>query len=184
MTSTDNNSRITYTPVAKIIHAITALLVFVNIAWGLHMEHFPGYKHGQPEWNDLLFFHASVGALVFWLTLVRFVWRTKHQPPKEPETMPAWQKLASKLVHAALYIVLLALPLSGYVHRMAGNHPVSFWGMFNWPTLIDPNEPLRVLTDKIHIGLALTLITLLVLHLGAVVKHGFIDRDGILKRMF
>ena len=80
--------------------------------------------------------------------------------------------------------MLIALPLSGYIHRMAGNHPVSFWGIFNWPVLIDPNEPLRLLTDKIHVGLAFVLIALLVLHLGAVLKHTFIDRDGILKRMF
>ncbi len=184
MNTSDDNSRTTYTPVAKAIHAITALLVLLNIGWGLHMEHFPGYKHGQPDWNDLLFFHASIGALVFWLTVVRFVWRAKHQPPKEPAAMPAWQKVASKVVHGALYLVLLALPFSGYIHRMAGNHPVSFWGIFNWPMLIDPNEPLRLLTDKIHVALALILIALLVLHLGAVLKHTLIDRDGILKRMF
>jgi cytochrome b561 len=88
------------------------------------------------------------------------------------------------VVHGALYLVLLALPFSGYIHRMAGNHPVSFWGIFNWPMLIDPNEPLRLLTDKIHVALALILIALLVLHLGAVLKHTLIDRDGILKRMF
>ncbi len=184
MPSTDNTPQAAYTGVAKIIHLVTALLVIANIVWGLRMEHFPGYKHGQPEWNDLLFYHASLGALIFWLTAVRFVWRAKHQPPKEPATMPAWQKLAAKLVHGTLYLVLIALPLSGYIHRMAGNHPVSFWGIFNWPVLIDPNEPLRLLTDKIHVGLAFVLIALLVLHLGAVLKHTFIDRDGILKRMF
>lgn len=182
--ATDDQSRTTYTPGAKAIHGITALLVLLNLAWGLHMEHFPGYKHGAPEWNDLLFFHASIGALVFWLTVVRFVWRARHRPPEEPASMPAWQKTVSKLVHGAFYLVLLALPLSGYAHRMAGNHTVSFFGLFVWPTLISPDEPLRLLTDKIHVALACTLIALLVLHLGAVVKHTFIDRDGILKRMF
>lgn len=184
MATNDDQTRTSYTPTAKVIHGITALLVLLNIAWGLHMEHFPGYKHGQPEWNDLLFFHASIGALVFWLTLVRFVWRAKHRPPQEPAAIPAWQKTISSLVHRAFYLVLVALPVSGYVHRMAGNHPVSFWGVFNWPMLIDPSEPLRLLTDKIHVALAISLIALLVLHLGAVVKHTLIDRDGILKRMF
>jgi cytochrome b561 len=184
MNSSDNNSRKTYTPVAKAIHAITALLVLLNIAWGLRMEHFPGFKHGTPEWNEVLFFHASIGALVFWLTVVRFVWRAKHQPPKESASMPAWQKLASKMVHWTLYAVLLALPFSGYIHRLAGNHPISFFGVFNWPILIDPNEPLRLVTDKIHVGLAFLLMALLILHLGAVLKHTLIDRDGILKRMF
>ena len=184
MNSTDNTTSKTYTPTAKAIHAITALLVLLNLIWGLRMEHFPGYKHGSPEWNDLLFFHASMGALIFWLTLVRFVWRARHQPPKEPASMPAWQKRASKTVHWLLYGVLVALPFSGYVHRLSGNHPVSFFGMLNWPSLVVPNEPLRLLTDKIHVGLAFLLMTLLALHLGAVLKHTLIDRDGILRRMF
>jgi cytochrome b561 len=184
MNSTDNTFPTSYTPVAKAIHAITALLVLLNIAWGLHMEHFPGFKHGQPEWNDLLFVHASIGALIFWLTLVRFVWRVGHQPPQEPSSMPNWQKVISKIVHGIFYILLLALPLSGYVHRLSGNHAVSFWGLFNWPPLLEPNESLRLLTDKIHVGLACLLIALLALHLGAVIKHTVMDRDGILKRMF
>lgn len=178
------HSQLTYSTGAKIIHAVTALLVLINIGWGLHMEHFPGYKHGQPDWNDLLFYHASIGALIFWLTVVRVIWRAKHQPPEEPASMPIWQKTVAKLVHGALYFILLALPLSGYIHRLAGKHPVSFWGAFDWPILIDPNEPLRLLMDKIHVGLACALIALLVLHLGAVFKHTVIDRDGILKRMF
>ncbi|HEX8955084.1 MAG TPA: cytochrome b/b6 domain-containing protein, partial [Burkholderiaceae bacterium] len=109
--------------------------------------------------------------------------RAGHRPP-QPSAMPAWQKAVSRWVHRAFYLVLAALPLSGYTHRMAGNHPVSFWGVFNWPMLIDPSEPLRLLTDKIHVALAIALIGLLALHLGAVVKHTLIDRDGILKRMF
>jgi cytochrome b561 len=183
MPQNDKNSPATYTAIAKYIHWITALLIITNISWGLRMEHFPGYKHGQPEWNELLFYHASLGALIFWITAVRIVWRAKHQPPQVPVSLPAWQKVASKLVHGTLYLVMLALPLSGYIHRLAGNHPVSFWSAFDWPVLINPNEPLRLLTDKIHIALALFLIALILLHLGAVVKHVFIDRDGILKRM-
>ena len=184
MATTDDQFRATYTPTAKTIHGITALLVLVNLVWGLRMEHFPGYKHGSPEWNDLLFFHASMGALVFWLTIVRVFWRAKNRPPQEPAGMAAWQKTVSKIVHGAFYLILLGLPLSGYAHRMAGNHAVSFWGWFDWPMLMAPSEPLRLLTDKIHVALAITLIALLVLHLGAVLKHTFIDRDGLLKRMF
>jgi len=184
MQSNDNNIRATYTTGAKIIHIVTAILVLINIAWGLHMEHFPGYKHGQPEWNDLLFYHASLGALVFWLTVVRVVWRAIHKPPLERAFIPVWQKVASRTVHGAFYLILLFLPMSGYIHRLAGNHPVNFLGLFDWPVLISPNEPLRLLTDKIHVSLACLLIALIVLHLGAVIKHTFIDRDGILKRMF
>ena len=183
MKKNDNTPQATYTTVAKCIHWITALLVVVNILWGLHMEHFPGYKHGQAEWKELLFYHASLGALVFWLTAVRVVWRARHQPPPLPDTVPACQKVVSKLVHCAFYLVLLALPLSGYVHRLAGKHSVSFWGVFDWPVLIDPNEPLRLMSENIHVGLAFLLIALIALHLGAAVKHLFIDRDGILKRM-
>ena len=184
MPTAQNNIASTYSTGAKIIHAVTAILVLVNIGWGLHMEHFPGYPHGKPDWNDLLFIHASIGALVFWLTAVRVVWRATHQPPPPLATMPEWQKMVAKLVHGTLYLILLALPFSGYLHRLAGNHPVSLFGAFSWPMLIDPSEPVRVLMGQIHIGLACTLMVLLAVHVGAVIKHVVLDRDGLLKRMF
>lgn len=172
-----------YTRTAKALHWLVALFILTNLVIGLRMEHFPGYAHKSPEWNGILFWHGSIGALVLWLAVARIIWRTGHRPPPLPGSIPTWQVWMAHSVHALLYLAMLALPLSGYAHRVAGNHAVSFFGLWNWPNLFAPNEPLRVLFGSIHIGLALALGALLVLHLGAVLKHLVINRDGVVRRM-
>jgi cytochrome b561 len=78
---------------------------------------------------------------------------------------------------------MLALPLSGYAHRVAGNNPVNFFGLWHWPSLFAPDEQLRVLFGTIHLGFVIGLGCLLLLHFGAVLKHLLIDRDGVVRRM-
>lgn len=70
-----------YNFIAKLNHWITAVLVLTNLALGLHMEHFPGYGHKTPEWNAVLFYHASIGMLVLWITVFRLYWRLTHKTP-------------------------------------------------------------------------------------------------------
>jgi cytochrome b561 len=82
-----------------------------------------------------------------------------------------------------LYVLMFVQPLSGYVHRMAGAHPVSFFGLFNLPVLIGKNEALRLLTDAIHDGGAVILAVLVAGHIGAALKHRLLDRDSVLQRM-
>jgi len=172
-----------YTRTAKILHWLVALFMLVNLTIGLRMEHFPGYAHTSPEWNGILFWHGSIGALVLWLAVARLMWRAGHRPPSLPSSLPAWQVWAAHGVHALLYLMMLALPLSGYAHRVAGNHPVDFFGLWTWPSLFSPDEPARVLFGTIHISLALGFGGLLVLHFGAVLKHLMINRDGVAQRM-
>lgn len=173
----------TYTRTAKILHWLVALFILANFTIGLRMERFPGYAHTSPEWNDILFWHGSIGALVLWLAVARLIWRAGHQPPSLPSTLPAWQVWAAHGVHVLLYGMMLALPLSGYAHRVAGNHPVNFFGLWNWPSLFSPDEPSRILFGTIHVSLAFGLGGLLFLHFGAVLKHLVINRDGVAQRM-
>jgi len=177
------SSPLSYTRTAKILHWLVALFILTNLAIGLRMEYFPGYKHTSPEWNGIFFWHGSIGALVLWLAVARLIWRVGHRPPPLPSSIPVWQTGAAHCVHALLYATMLALPLSGYTHRVAGNHPVSFFGLWDWPSLFSPDEPLRVLSGKVHLYLAFGLGTLLLLHFGAVLKHLVINRDGVAKRM-
>lgn len=177
-------SPLSYTRTAKVLHWLVALFILTNIALGLRMERFPGYAHSSPEWNGILFWHGSIGALVLWLAVARLIWRASHRPPALPGSLPAWQKLAAHGVHAVLYLLMLALPLTGYAHRVAGNHPVDFFGLWKWPSLFSPDEPSRVLFGTIHVSLALGLCGILLLHFGAVLKHLVIDRDGVARRMF
>jgi len=177
------SSSTSYTRVAKILHWLVALFILANFAMGLRMEYFPGYAHTTPEWKEIFFWHGSIGALVLWLALARIIWRAGHQPPALPASVPAWQKWAAHGVHALLYVTMLALPLSGYVHRVAGNNPVSFFGLWNWPSVLSRDEPLRVQAGEVHLGFVIVLGCLLLLHFGAAIKHLLIDRDDVVKRM-
>jgi cytochrome b561 len=177
------SSSVSYTRTAKTLHWLVALFILVNLAIGLRMEYFPGYKHTSPEWNGVFFWHGSIGALVLWLAVARLIWRAGHRPPPLPGSIPAWQVWVAHGVHALLYVTMLALPLSGYAHRVAGNHPVSFFGLWHWPSLFSPDEGLRVRSGTVHLYLAFGLGCLLFLHFGAVLKHLVINRDGVVKRM-
>lgn len=159
------------------------MLVLTNLALGFHMEHFPGYGHKTPEWNAVLFYHASIGMLVLWITISRLYWRLIHKTPPYPSYMPEWHKKIASLSHGFIYFCIIALPLSGYAHRLSGGHSPTFFGLFTWPVLLEKNEPIRLLTDKVHIVLAFSLLALLSLHLLAVIKHALIDKDNILRRM-
>ncbi|MFC4761870.1 cytochrome b [Dyella koreensis] len=181
--SAQTRSTANYTRTAKVLHWLAALFILTNFVVGLRMEHFPGYAHTSPEWNGILFWHGSIGALVLWLAVARMIWRAGHRPPPLPGSIPAWQAWVAHSVHGLLYLAMLALPLSGYAHRVAGNHAVSFFGLWNWPDLFSTNESLRVLFGRIHIGLVVALGLLLLLHFGAVLKHLVINRDGVAKRM-
>ena len=155
----------------------------MNFAIGLRMEYLPGYAHSTPEWKSIFFWHGSIGALVLWLAVARLIWRAGHRPPPLPGSIPPLQVWAAHGVHALLYVMMLGLPLTGYAHRVAGNNPVSFFGLWNWPSLFSPSEPVRLMSGTIHLSLVIALAGLLALHFGAVLKHLVINRDGVAGRM-
>ncbi|WP_266160513.1 cytochrome b, partial [Dyella silvatica] len=169
-----------YTRVAVLMHWLIALLIFLNVSVGIYMGTFPKKDPGH---DAVLFYHASIGSLIFMLAVFRLCWRATHKPPALPATIASWQRTAAHILHWVLYTLMLLVPLTGYMHRMAGGHPVSFFGIGYLPVLIGKNEPLRLLTDTLHVCLVWVLCILVVGHIGAALKHRFIDRDGVIQRM-
>lgn len=169
-----------YARFAIAMHWSIAILILLNLSIGLYMD---TYQHNSPQFNGILFYHASIGSLIFMLTVPRLVWRATHTPPPLPDSVPAWQARIAGALHGVLYLLLFLVPLTGYVHRLAGAHAVSFFGLTELPVLVGRDEPLRLLTDTLHRALVLTLGLLLALHVGAAVKHKFVDRDGVAERM-
>lgn len=172
--------RTSYTQVAIGLHWLIALLIFLNVAGGLYMESF---SKGTPERDAVLFYHASTGSLIFMVAVLRLIWRLTHRPPNLPASIASWQQTASHILHWTLYALMLLVPLTGYVHRLAGAHPVNFFGLGYLPVFLDKNEPLRLLTDTLHETLVWVLVLLILGHIGAALKHRFIDRDGVFDRM-
>jgi cytochrome b561 len=124
-----------------------------------------------------------MGILILALAVFRLGWRLTHEPPPLPKSISKTQQTAAHGLHWVLYLLILVQPISGYVHRMAGAHPVSFFGLFNLPVLIGKNEALRLLTDVIHDGGAIIIALLVAGHIGVALKHRFFDRDAVMQRM-
>ncbi|MGU3782112.1 cytochrome b [Burkholderia metallica] len=173
-------SHAAYARFAIAMHWSIAILILSNLSIGIYMDMFP---HNSSQFNGVLFYHASIGSLIFMLTVPRVVWRVTHTPPPLPASVPAWQARIAGVLHGALYLLLILVPLTGYVHRLAGAHPVSFFGIVQLPMLVGRDEPLRLLTDTLHRALVLTLGLLLAMHITAGLKHKFVDRDGVAERM-
>ncbi|MBY8609658.1 cytochrome b/b6 domain-containing protein [Burkholderia arboris] len=169
-----------YARFAIAMHWSIAILILLNLSIGLYMDTFP---HNSSQFNGILFYHASIGSLIFMLTVPRLAWRATHTPPPLPGSVPAWQARVAGALHGVLYLLLFLVPLTGYVHRLAGAHAVSFFCIANLPILVGRDEPLRLLTDALHRALVLTLGLLLALHIGAALKHKFVDRDEVAGRM-
>ncbi|MBN3730975.1 MULTISPECIES: cytochrome b [Burkholderia] len=173
-------NHVAYTRFAIAMHWSIAILILLNLMIGIYMDTFP---HNSSQFNGILFYHASIGSLIFMLTVPRLAWRATHTPPPLPASVPAWQARIAGALHGVLYLLLCLVPLTGYVHRLAGAHPVSFFGITELPVLVGRDEPLRLLTDSLHRALVLTLGLLLVMHVAAGLKHKFVDRDGVAERM-
>jgi cytochrome b561 len=169
-----------YGNVAVLLHWGIALLIFANSAGGFVMASYP---KTAPTHDAILFFHASIGTLIFLLALVRLGWRLTHRPGPLPSSIPSWQQRIAHGLHWLLYVLMFVTPLIGYLHRLAGAHLVSFFGVANLPVIIAKNEPFRLWTHSAHETLAWTLCALLAVHIDAVLKHRFVDRDGVADRM-
>jgi cytochrome b561 len=97
--------------------------------------------------------------------------------------MPALQRIGAHVVHMLLYVLMLAIPVTGYLYSSASNIPVVYLGIVPLPRLIDPDPLLKETLKTLHISLNYVLLTLVGLHVFAVVKHQLMDRDGLLSRM-
>ncbi|MDJ0656440.1 MAG: cytochrome b/b6 domain-containing protein [Xanthomonadales bacterium] len=131
----------------------------------------------------LLANHKSVGITILALVLVRLVWRWRTPAPGLPETMPGWQVWASHISHWTLYLLLLLVPLSGWLMSSASAYSVSWFNLFVLPDLVAPDADLKDTLELVHEVLARVLLVLAVIHILAALKHALVDRDGVLGRM-
>lgn len=165
--------------IAQLFHWVMALLLIGLIVMGLYMV-------GLPIGLQKLKFygwHKEFGILILILVLLRLTWRTININPTLPVTMPAWQKLAAHSVHILFYVLMFALPITGWMLSSASGLPVSFFGLFVLPNLVAPDEHLRMVLVDIHHWLAYGLIASICGHVGAALQHHFIEKDDVLRRM-
>jgi cytochrome b561 len=127
--------------------------------------------------------HKSVGMTILMLAVVRLLWRMANAAPALPDGMKGYEKFLARLTHGAMYLILFAMPLSGWLMSSAKNYSVSWFGMFTWPNLVAPNEVRFHFFKDMHEFLAASLFFVALLHIAAALKHHFWNKDDVLRRM-
>jgi cytochrome b561 len=167
-----------YTTIAVALHWLVALLIFAGFPLGLYMVELPL----SPDKLRLYSYHKWIGVTVLMLVAVRLAWRATHLPPPLPG-MPVWQRRTSGAVHALLYVLMFAVPLSGWLMSSAKGFPTVWFGVLPLPDLVAKNRELGDLLANVHKVLNFTLLALVVVHIGAALHHHFIERRPFLQRM-
>lgn len=168
-----------YTRSAIALHWLIALLIFAALPLGLYMHDLPLSPHKLRMYS----YHKWIGITVLLLAVIRLTWRATHRPPAMPETMPQWEKLAAETVHYLLYALIFIIPISGWLMSSAMGFQVVWFGVLPLPDLVAKNKELADLLHEVHETLNYGLLLLLLAHVGAALKHHFIERDDILTRM-
>jgi cytochrome b561 len=188
-----------YTFVAIILHWLIALGVISMIPMGLWMSDAIKDPDQQQLAYRIFQLHKSVGFLILFLTVVRLGWRLGHPVPALPAAMPTWERFAARGTHAAFYALLLLLPLTGWIYVSSGwaiaydkalNVATSWFGLFQIPHLSvftglgeATRRSVAFSSMGAHEFMAWGAVALVVLHIGAALKHQLLDKDTIVAGM-
>ena len=160
------------------LHWSIAAFVLVNLTLGLfHESLLDGIKWVIP-------IHKAIGLTVLALTLARIAWRLMHRPPPLPIDMAPWERMVAKIVHWGFYVLLLALPVSGWMlsSNPARLRPMSWFGLFPIPALPISGTAAK-LGHEAHGVLGYVMAALVVVHIAAALRHHVVLRDSVLARM-
>jgi cytochrome b561 len=137
----------------------------------------------SPLKADVLTAHKSLGMTLLMLVVVRLFWRWAHPVPPAPAASAPWQIWAARLTHAALYLLMIALPLSGWLVASTSIVPWKLWWVIPWPDIAAADKQLHEVAGDIHEALVWWLVAILAIHVGAALWHHFFRRDTVLIRM-
>ena len=167
-----------YTATAIALHWLLAAAIAASFCAGLFMTEL----QTSPLKLRLYNWHKWAGVTILALSLLRLAWRLTHPPPPDVPTMPAWQKLAARVVHRLMYALFIAVPLAGWAYSSAAGFPVVLFGAWPLPDFVPADKALAEAIKPLHWMLAYALAGLVLLHVAAAIQHEAVDRDGLLAR--
>ncbi len=172
-------STVRYNPISVVFHWLMAAIIVTTWSIAIVVSDMPL----SPARITGYSWHKWLGVTVFFLVLLRLVWRATHPAPQLEIKMPVWQERAMQLTHFALYLLMIVIPLVGWLMSSAKGYTVNYFGLFELPDLLSKDKALGHQLKDLHEYLADVLVALVCLHVLAALKHQFIDRDGLLSRM-
>jgi cytochrome b561 len=178
-----------YNGVAIAFHWLIALLIVTNVGLAWSWDYV-----AEDSVRPLINNHKTIGITILGLVTMRLLWRVTHPVPPLPAHHQPWEKRAAHIVHIALYLIMFAMPLSGWImdsaYKDAASHPNLYFGLFEWPRLgfimtLDPatKEQVHDVFGETHEISAIILYALVFFHIAGALKHQFIDKDRELARM-
>jgi cytochrome b561 len=178
-----------YTNVAITLHWLVAAGIIANIALAWIWPHL-----ADDSVRPAIDVHKSIGITVLGLAILRLLWRISHRPPELPTAYQRWERVASHVTHWLLYLLIFAMPLTGWIMdsawKDAATHPMYLFGLFEWPRLgvvmhLAPatRESMHSLFGAAHVWFSYVLYVLLGLHILGALKHEWLDGEPELRRM-
>jgi cytochrome b561 len=171
----------TYRPPARLMHWLTALILVATIPAGVTMV-----QEGlaRPTQDALYIFHKNAGVVIFLLVLARLAYRAANPPPGLPPNVSDGQRRIAGLTHAALYLLLLVMAVSGYIRVKAGGFPLESLDALGIPSLVPRSDALAETAKTVHFWARFPLVLLILMHVGAALFHLLVRRDGVFARMW
>jgi cytochrome b561 len=164
---------------ARLLHWAIALLVLVQIGSGWAAVKWPL----SPTKLDLYVWHKSTGMLILVLMTVRIAWRLANIAPSLPTGMKPVERIAAQGSHLLLYLLLILMPITGWIVSSASNIPFRIFWVIPLVSIADPDKAIADAAARVHFALFVALSLLLVVHIGAALRHHFLKRNDVLVRM-
>jgi cytochrome b561 len=179
----DPAGEVTYSVAARRFHWWTTLLVATQIPLGLYMA----YRGNKLDiWdgvtNTLYSSHKTLGMIIFLIVLARLIYRLAHGAPPDEPTIERWQSIASHLNHWGLYLMLLIVPVLGYI-GISLYPALDIFGVFSLPGIVAPDQGAASRVFYWHWLGAVAVALLVGVHVAAALFHYVIRRDGVMRRM-
>ena len=172
------NTRHRWGAVAQFLHWLIVALIILQVTLATIAEELPPVKK-----LGMLARHKSVGITILALAILRLSWRWLNPTPPLPTTLKPYERLLARFTHVMLYVLLFAMPLSGWMMSSARGFPVSWFGFIQLPDFVPKNKSLYDALLETHQTLAWALYVIVALHVLAALKHHFMLKDTVLKRM-
>jgi cytochrome b561 len=173
------NTASRYGAIAQALHWAVVVGIVLQFVWAWRIDETESIRQQFALVNQ----HKSIGITILLLVVVRLGWRGFNRPPANPDGMSAWERRAAALSHGLLYALILALPLSGWAYSSAAGYGAEFFGLLEIPDFVSQSEPLESILGRVHDGLGIALAVLVAVHVLAALRHHFVLKDDVLKRM-
>jgi cytochrome b561 len=174
------NSPRDYGLVTKLLHWLVALLLLGLIWLGWYMVDLSYY---DPWYHDALTAHKALGMIVLGLGLAKIAWTVYSRLPKYSSSLKPWERISAHAMHLTLFVMMVAIPVTGYFISTSAGDAISIFGWFDIPALFTISDRQRDLAIDLHFYLTYATAGLVLIHALAAFKHQLVDRDGTLRRM-